>query len=61
MVPQMFALKLHVLLGVLQEFGASGDQEGPVRSGEARAAAHGGDHAAVLDVGQAAALGGVSG
>lgn len=45
----------------LQELSASGDQEGPVCSGEAGSSAHGRDHQTVPDVGQTSAPGGLAG
>lgn len=45
----------------MQELGASGDQEGSVRSGEAWSSADGGDHPQLPDVRQVPAPGGISG
>ncbi|KAM7398729.1 hypothetical protein PAMP_018045 [Pampus punctatissimus] len=44
-----------------KELGASGDQEGTIRSGEARSSADSRNHPTVPDVGQTSASGGLSG
>lgn len=46
---------------LLQELGASGDQEGTVRSGETRSSAHSRDHQTVPDVRQTSSPGGLPG
>lgn len=55
------AARLNSSVECLQELGASGDQEGPVCSGEAGSSAHGRDHQTVPDVGQTSAPGGLAG